>query len=92
MEKQQKKADVKLPKGPESGKLKVPPYQGHPHVIFDSPREPDVVDGDKTRREIYQLPDEELPGIVLIVDLLKLDIPSFANGADPDQSASEEAN
>ena len=41
----------------------MPPYQGE--MIFDSPKEPDVEDGEGTRRAVYQLPDTELPGTAL---------------------------
>lgn len=38
---------------------KAPPFQGH--VIFDTPKEQDGSDGEGKRRDIIQLPDDQLP-------------------------------
>ena len=63
MNKQDKQPAVDLPRGPEGGQPRMPPYQGE--MFFDSPKEPDVEDGEGTRRAVYQLPDTELPGTAL---------------------------
>ena len=46
---------------------KAPPFQGH--VIFDNPKEQDGSDGEGKRRDIIQLPDDQLPGMKTLMGL-----------------------
>ena len=49
------------------GQSRMPPYKGE--MFFDSSKEPDVEDGEGTRRAVYQLPDSELPGKAIIQNI-----------------------
>ena len=72
VDRKKKQPSVDLPKGPDTEPVKAPPFQGP--ILFADMRGQDGEVGDG----IYQLPDEDLPGMVKSPDEIKFDDANIA--------------